>query len=248
MPAMPPLTSPIAERGLRRERIVQSLLAEIIQGRLASGQRLVTEDLSIRFGVSHTPIREALIALAGMGIIELAPNRGAMVRRVTVRDVREACQVRRVLECEAARKACRRIPAAELDALAADFQTLKRASAEGGPDVVAQAQALDSRLHDLIADSSGNAFLAHEIHRLKFLFRAFRDAAWEHDGRSNDFGRLAEEADEHLAIVTALSARDPRAASHAMSHHIRSGLTYWCRALPTRPAARGDTHRFNGKG
>lgn len=245
---MPSLTPPQPDRGLRRERIVQSLLADIIHGRLSSGQRLVTEELAVRFGVSHTPIREALIALAGMGIIELAPNRGAMVRRMTPRDVREVCQVRRVLECEAARKACGRIPASELEMLSSELQSLKQASAAGGAEVVTKAQALDSRLHDLIADRSGNAFLAHEIHRLKFLFRAFRDAAWEHDGRSNDFGRLAEEADEHLAIITAVALGDPKAASRAMSRHIRSGLVYWSRALPLPVPLRGESLGFNGKG
>ena len=107
----PPLR---CDHGLRRQAIVQSLLTEVFEGRLRAGQHLVTQDLADRFGVSHTPIREALIALAGIGIIDLLPNRGAVVRRVTARDVREICQVRRVLECEAARNACGRADAAEL--------------------------------------------------------------------------------------------------------------------------------------
>ena len=70
-------------RGLRRQAIVQSLLADVFHGRLRAGEHLVTQELAQRFGVSHTPIREALIALAGIGIIDLLPNRGAVVRRVT---------------------------------------------------------------------------------------------------------------------------------------------------------------------
>lgn len=236
------------DRGLRRQRIVQSLLTEIIQGRLSSGQRLVTEDLSVRFGVSHTPIREALISLAGMGIIELTPNRGAMIRRVTAKEVREVCQVRLVLECAAVRKACGRVSLAELQSLADSLHQLKQNSLHGSPEVIAQAQSLDSRLHDLIADSSGNSFLSHEIHRLKLLFRAFRDAAWEHDGQSNDYGRLAEEADEHLAIVTALIAKDRKAASRAMAQHIRSGVIYWSRALPLTATSADNSLRFSRKG
>ena len=73
------------------------------------GERLVIQDLATRFGVSHTPIREALVTLEGVGIIDLAPNRGAVVRRVTAVDVREVCQVRRALECEAVRRASGRI-------------------------------------------------------------------------------------------------------------------------------------------
>src|SRR5262249_41907929 len=82
----------------------------------------------------------------------------------------------------------------------------------------------------------GNAFLAHEIGRLKTLFRAFRDVAWERDEARNDYRRLAQEAGEHLAIVEALRAGDPREAKRAMARHIRSGIKYWSRALPARHA------------
>src|SRR5258707_378026 len=105
------------DHGLRRQAIVESLLAELFLGRLKAGQPLVTQALAARFGVSHTPIREALITLAGIGIIDLLPNRGACVRPVTARDIREICQVRRVLECEATRSACGRIDLGELDGI-----------------------------------------------------------------------------------------------------------------------------------
>src|SRR5437016_4677229 len=95
--------------GLRRQTIVQSLLTDIVQGRLRAGEHLITQELAQRFGVSHTPIREALIALAGIGIIDLLPNRGAVVRPVSREDVREVCHVRRILECAATRAACGRI-------------------------------------------------------------------------------------------------------------------------------------------
>ena len=98
---------------------------------------------------------------------------------------------------------------------------------------IAQARTVDSRLHDLIADSCGNAFLAQEIARLKALFRAFRDVAWERSAERNDFHRLAEEAREHLAIVEALLAGDAKTAARAMARHIRSGARYWSRAVPT---------------
>jgi DNA-binding GntR family transcriptional regulator len=220
------------DHGLRRQTIVQSLLADVFHGRLRAGQHLVTQDLAERFGVSHTPIREALIALAGMGVIDLLPNRGALVRRITAREACEICQVRRVLECEAARLACGRIDLAALHALADSFRKLGQAAARASAEVIREARELDSRLHDLIADSCDNRFLAQEIGRLKMLFRAFRDAAWAHDQARNDFHRVAQEAREHRAIVEALLAGDGRAAARAMSHHIRSGARYWVRAMP----------------
>jgi DNA-binding GntR family transcriptional regulator len=218
--------------GLRRQTIVQTLLADVFQGRLRAGAHLVTQELAQRFGVSHTPIREALVALAGIGIIDLLPNRGAIVCRVSSSDVREVCSVRRILECAATRSACGRIELAELHALAADLKRLMSLKAPSGPAFIEEARAVDSRLHDLIAASCGNVFLAKEISRLKILFRAFRDVAWEHDGARNDYHRLTEEAVEHLAIVEALLHGQPHDASRAMAKHIRSGMKYWSRALP----------------
>jgi DNA-binding GntR family transcriptional regulator len=217
---------------------MQALLADVFQGRLRAGEHLVTQELALRFGVSHTPIREALIALAGIGIIDLPPNRGAVVRRVTPNEVREVCQVRRVLECEATRSACGRIDLAELHALANDLRRMIARRPRLGTRFIEEARGVDSRLHDLIAESCGNAYLAKEIARLKTLFRAFRDVAWEHDGAHNDFHRLSEEAHEHLAIVEALLAGDAKSASKAMASHIRSGARYWSRALPN-----GTNHR-----
>ncbi len=220
------------QNGSRRQTIVQALLADVFQGRLRAGTHLVTQELAERFAVSHTPIREALIALAGIGIIDLLPNRGARVRRVTPQEVHEVCQVRRALECEATRSACGRVDLAELHALAADLRRTTTSTSRRGTRYVEEARRIDSRLHDLIAESCGNLFLAEEIARLKTLFRAFRDVAWEHDGAHNDYQRLTEEGHEHLAIVEALLVGDAKRASRAMARHIRSGARYWSRALP----------------
>ena len=95
---------------------------------------------------------------------------------------------------------------------------------------IAWAREVDSQLHDLIAESCGNNFLSKEIGWLKLLFRAFRDMVWEHDAACNDYHRLTEEAQEHLAIVEALIAGDRRTAALAMARHIRSGGRYWTRA------------------
>lgn len=219
-------------RGLRRQTIVQSLLADVFHGRLRAGEHLVTQELAQRFGVSHTPIREALISLSGIGIIDLHPNRGAIVRRLTSKEVREVCQVRKALECEAVRSACGRIDLAELHVLAGDLKRMMGVKARSATRFIAEARAVDSRLHDLIADSCGNGLLATELSRLKNLFRVFRDVAWEHDEARNDSHRLTEEAREHLAIVEALLAGDPKGAARAMARHIRSGARYWSRAMP----------------
>ncbi|MCU0878773.1 MAG: GntR family transcriptional regulator [Pirellulaceae bacterium] len=220
------------DRGERRQAIVGSLLSDVFAGRLRAGQHLVTQDLASRYGVSHTPIREALIALAGIGVIDLLPNRGAIVRQVSAKDVREVCQVRRLLECEAVRRACGRIDRGQLLAMAESLRSLSARTSDESPQFIAAARAIDSQLHDLIAASCGNDFLASELNRLKTLFRALRDVSWAYDEARNDYRRVAGETHEHLAIVEALLANDAREASLAMSRHIRSGVKYWSRSIP----------------
>lgn len=234
------------DHGLRRQAIVEALLTDVVRGRLQGGQRLVTEALADRFGVSHTPIREALITLAGVGIVDLSPNRGALVRRVTQRDVREILQVRRALECEAVRSACGRIELSVLAGLATDLERLTRRSHDNPAAFVREARRTDSALHDLVAASCGNAFLAHELERLRTLFRAFRDVSYAQHAARHDVRRLSEEAREHLDIVAALQAGDAREAARCMARHIRAGGRYWGRGLPSdvratepvRPAAK----------
>lgn len=215
------------EHGQRRQQVVQSVLREVFCGQLRAGQHLVTRALAERYGVSHTPVREALVALAGLGIVDLLPNRGAVVRRVTARDVREVCQVRRALECEAVRLACGRVEQVRLEELRQGLLQLGSVPADGAAAFIAQARELDSRLHDLVAAACGNNFLAVELGRLKTLFRAFRDISWEHQDARCDYRRLEEETGEHLAIVEALLTCNRRRAVQAMARHIMAGGRYW---------------------
>ena len=211
--------------------VTELLLGEIFGGTLRAGQRLVGKELSQRYGVSSTPIRHALVQLEAIGIVESVPNCGAVVRRITSTDVKEMFQVMRALECEATRSACGGIYLSKLHDLVDGLRRMKAAKRHG-PAFVEKARQLDSRLHDLIAESCGNRLLAKEIGRLELLFRALRDAAWQ-QGLANDHShRFSQEADEHLAIVEALIEGDARQASRAMTRHIRARMKYWSRGFP----------------
>ncbi len=236
------------DHGLLRQKIVERILADVFRGGLTAGRHLVTQELAERFDVSHTPIREALIALAGIGIIDLLPNRGAVVRRVTSREVREVMQVRKALECEAVRLACGRIDLAELDRLAVDLARLAEVKQPYPPRFIEQCRSVDSRLHDLIANSCGNRFLANELNRLKILFRAFRDVSYTQHKARNDFRQLAAETSEHLAIVQALQEHDRNTARRAMLEHLQGGVKYWARALPDpEDVPPGEEHHRHSK-
>src|SRR5437588_283750 len=102
------LTDPVP-RGNLRQQIQSRILIGVFQGRFASGERLIVQRLAEIYQVSPTPIREALVELATLGIVKLLPNRGAVVLPFGRQQVREIGQVRRVLEVEAAREACGRV-------------------------------------------------------------------------------------------------------------------------------------------
>jgi DNA-binding GntR family transcriptional regulator len=236
------------DHGLRRTAIVESLLSDVLHGRLRPGHHLVTKALADRFGVSHTPIREALIALAGVGIVDLLPNRGAIVRRLTPRDLHEMCQVRRALECEAVRNACGRIDLGVLRALRADLRRLNCANAPSRPGFIEKARDVDIRLHDAIEASSENLFLMHELGRLKILFRTFRDASRELVQARYSRRRVVQDVREHLAIVEALLAGDRGEAVVAMSRHVMASRKYWSRAMAAGASGHSPRRPEDGTG
>ena len=206
------------ERGSRRQTIVREVLLDVFQGVLRPGQRLKVEHLAKRYGVSATPIREALVELAGIGVAELAPNRGAVLRPFGQQQLREICQVRRILESEATRCACGRIDPHELSQLEDELAQLLEG--DRGPDWSDNTRAADTRLHELIRQHCGSERLAYEIGRYGTMYRVLRDVVHERLKARSDYAQI-EENTEHRAIVRALRAEQPAAAAEAMQHHIQ---------------------------
>jgi DNA-binding GntR family transcriptional regulator len=205
-------------RGCLRQQVAARILTAIFQGDLPSGRRLIVQRLAESYGVSPTPVREALVELAGHGMVELLPNRGAIVRPFGQQEFREISQLRRVLEVEATRDACGRIAAPELAALKQEFTRLRDVPHNARWDQ--QTRASDTSLHGLIAESCGSSRLAVELNRYLLLIRALRDVAHQRDARTN-YTRTGD-IDEHLAIVDALIAGRAEEAARAMEAHIRS--------------------------
>src|ERR1700723_3733451 len=106
-PAYPQVAAPEAPpaHGATVAHIVERLRDDILARRLPPGARLVESDLTTRFAVSRGPVREALRRLAAEGLIEHVPHRGALVRRLSPREIRELFQIRIELESLAARLA-----------------------------------------------------------------------------------------------------------------------------------------------
>lgn len=207
------LFKPLRQKALR-QNLVASLLTAIFKGKLRAGDWLNAQKLAAQFGVSATPIREALLELVSVGVVEMQHNRGSVVRPFGPAQLQAIYQVRRVLEVEATRCSCGRIPAETLDALRQEMTDLL--GANHASDWSARAMISDRRLHALIAQYCGSQRLDEEIGRYNTLIQCIREAV------GNQAHAQQRALGEHLEIIHALSSGPPEVAASAMARHIAS--------------------------
>ena len=211
-------------KSTRRIRVAKQILQLIFTGEYKGGDRLIEEEVAQRIGVSRTPVREAFGELAGIGVIALKPNHGAMVRDFGPQQIREIYHVRKVLESEATRMAEPRVDAAALQEIRERTQQFLNAATRG-PDWSGEAMALDQQFHELLAASSGSERLAAEIGRYRTLIQSIREAVGN-TSNAQDFALI-----EHTLIIDLLLDHQGQRAAEVMSQHIDRGAEVAAAAL-----------------
>ena len=194
-----------------RQILTKKILVAIFERQLTPGQRLVVQALGRQFGVSATPVRESLVELATTGLVELLPNRGAVVRSFGPKQLREIFHLRKILEEEATRCACTYIDKEELQQLKDEFVELTQNRVANWSE---REIAADEQLHHLIGSSCGNSRLAEEIRRYDLLLQALREVV------GNQLHAQQRALSEHIQIIDAMLAEDADKAASAMSQHI----------------------------
>ena len=192
-------------------KIRDSLEQRIVEGELGNGKRLDETELSDFYGVSRTPVREALQRLAESGLAEHLPRRGTFVRSPSLSQLVEMFEVMAELECMAIRLAARRATTNDIDALEKDNETCRAAVAANDTKKYYE---VNARLHGRIYQMSGNSFLASEARRLHDLLRPFRRL------QLRVRGRMEESMAEHDIILAALRDGDADRAMETMKKHI----------------------------
>ena len=192
-------------------KIRDSLEQRIVEGELGNGKRLDETELSSFYGVSRTPVREALQRLAESGLADHLPRRGTFVRSPSLSQLVEMFEVMAELECMAIRLAARRATANDIDALEKDNETCRAAVAA---DNTKKYYEVNARLHGRIYQMSGNSFLAIEARRLHDRLRPFRRL------QLRVRGRMEESMAEHDIILAALRDGDADLAMETMKKHI----------------------------
>lgn len=195
----------------RSDTIANQIEELIFDGTFSDGDRLDEVQLSARFGVSRTPIREALLKLAQSGLVEHLPRRGVFVRQPGPIELIEMFEVMAELEATSARFAASRISDDAITALK-DANTRCNAAVEANDTESYYRE--NETFHALVYKESGNSFLQQECLRLQRRLQPFRRTQLRLRGRLN------QSMAEHEQIVAALENGDGAKAAKVIRRHV----------------------------
>ncbi|WP_374441077.1 GntR family transcriptional regulator [Stella sp.] len=195
-----------------RRQVAKVLREAITSGRFAPGQRLIEKDLCELLGVSRPSVREALRELESEGLIEIIPNRGPLVKRLTAADAASVYQVRAALEALAARLFVECATDAQVAELEAAVETLAAAYATVD---VAQILAAKQVFYDVLIAGTGNNVLRSLLRSLNDRITMLRRVTLSSPSRA------AESIREIHDLMAAIKRRDADAAYAVSLHHIQ---------------------------
>lgn len=191
-----------------------ALKQDITRFVLRPGERLVEEALSARYGVSRTPIREALRRLEQEGLVVVGESGGRFVPQFDILAFEDLYRGRATIERLAATQACDRASSEAIEQLRGSWEIREgsAAAAEGGFELS------DERFHNGVAALSGNAFVIDTLRRVNDRIRIIRLA----DFSSPE--RIEITRGEHDAVLAAIAAREPERAGQLLFEHIEGSM------------------------
>ena len=211
--------------GSAAQRVEAELRRAIVTLALPPGTRLSEQEIAERAGVSRQPVREALIGLARTRLVEILPQRGTVVVKISVRKMMEARFVREAIETAVARRAAEGFDRSARERIDDLLDLQAKAAAREDHETF---QRYDEMFHATLAEGAGCGLAWEAIADIK----AHMDRACH----LTLAGSMAPLVDQHRAIVTAVDAGDPDAAAAAMHAHLSEIL----RALPRIEAEHPD--------
>lgn len=200
------------------QNVTETLRDWILHGQLKPGERLEEVPLAARLGVSRTPVRSALAALAGEGLIDHQPKRGYLVQGFDLEAIVAAYEVRSVLEGLACRNAAERglseVQAERLRGCLADGDRILGCG-ELRPEAHEPYQQMNVTIHDTLLEASGNAWVTRFAEQAQNIpFASDRIVLWD------DHPIILRSHGDHHRIVEAVLARDAVRAEQLMREHV----------------------------
>jgi DNA-binding GntR family transcriptional regulator len=197
--------------GAQTGKLAQQLAELVLSGEVAPGLKLDEQILAQRFQVSRTPVREALRQLASTGLIELRPNRGAFVTRITPEQLEEMFVAMAELEATCARLAAMSMTPIERRGLQRLHEHMGELARRG---LIGDFVDANERFHSMIYSGAHNTVLADAAIALRRRLSIYRRAQFRTEGR------LPRSHAEHDEVVKAVVSGDPSGAHAAMLHHV----------------------------
>ncbi|WP_189687415.1 GntR family transcriptional regulator [Pseudorhodoferax aquiterrae] len=207
----------------QRARAYQGFTQQILEGGIKPGQFVSQRELMTLLDMPLGAVREMIPRLEAAGLVKTVPQRGLQIAHVDLKLVRNAFQLRAMIEREAVRHFAAVVTAEELAALTAAHQDIIDRASTGRADaaLLDDAQAVDWGLHDRMVDALGNEILS-EIYRVNSL----RIRLIRLEQAVITPARLIPAMQEHLAFVAALARRDAEAAVRLLDAHMDSALQH----------------------
>jgi len=208
-----------------RARIADALRAVVITGELRPGEIYSAPMLAERFGVSATPVREAMLDLVREGMVEPVRNKGFRVTELSEAELDEYSEIRTLIEAPTVRKVAETVEAAAIERLRPLAEQVVAAAGDG--DVIAYIEA-DRRFHLALLALAGNAHLVEVVRDLRNRSRLYGvPVLAERD-------ELAASSLSHIELLDVIAAGDGPRAEQLMRSHIRDVRGIWAR--PHRPS------------
>ncbi|HEV2784169.1 MAG TPA: GntR family transcriptional regulator [Actinophytocola sp.] len=208
----------LAERVSLREQVANALRAAMISGQLQPGVVYSAPALATTFGVSATPVREAMLDLAKEGLVEAVRNRGFRVTELSERDLDELTELRMLIEVPTTARLAGRLDRAAIAELRELSAAIEAGAAAG--DLIAYLDA-DREFHLTLLGHAGNRHLVDLVGELRSRARLYGL------GRLAESGVLVDSAREHTTLVELLERGDPDAAESLIRHHIQHVRGSW---------------------
>jgi DNA-binding GntR family transcriptional regulator len=199
------------DKQTRSDKMAAEIANAILSGEFTPGYRLDEQQLAQRFGVSRTPVREALRQLAASGLIEVRPRRGAIVTAVTPDELETLFVAMAEMEASCARLATQRMTPLERRRLQALHENMAGLVHAGDPEAYADA---NQAFHLMIYAGTHNAVVNDFTAGLRQRLAPFRRAQFR------TLGRLPRSHAEHEAVVRAILTGNAAGAHAAMLHHV----------------------------
>jgi DNA-binding GntR family transcriptional regulator len=198
-------------RGKITGQLADIIREEILKETLRPGSKLTEQQLSTRFDVSRTPIREAIGRLESEGLVETIPNRGAFVLGLSATDAADMFEIRKHYEVIAVRKAAERATKEDLEKFDESMEFMRHYT---GRDDLRKMKRINADFHATIYRTAGSRLLQVSISRVTTYLKL--------SAHTKDYRRehLAEILAEHERIYRAVKARDAGEAAAAMEEHM----------------------------